>query len=265
MEVSEKLRNLARTDLVLLNYLRCHGCRATELLAGAALDLSNGVAVPDSSQNASRGEGTSASAGAGSESPGDGGGSPGSGEGFLDGEQSQWVSDQNVEEATSPTPVASAAASAAAARGEVIGAAAQRAAPGDAEAAAAGGAGSTGNAGAGDGDDGATAATVDDGVPVGDDEVVLIDISGLIFRSFYGLGAMAGSGKGGVSTNAVYGVCRTIQQLRAQYFPSRRMFAVFDHPDDSFRSELLPSYKAQRPPVPQVSSYSICEIIASKH
>jgi hypothetical protein len=29
------------------------------------------------------------------------------------------------------------------------------------------------------------------------------------------------------------------------------MIAVFDHPDASFRSKLLPSYKAQRPPVPE--------------
>ncbi len=29
------------------------------------------------------------------------------------------------------------------------------------------------------------------------------------------------------------------------------MIAVFDHPDASFRSTLLPSYKAQRPPVPE--------------
>jgi len=52
-------------------------------------------------------------------------------------------------------------------------------------------------------------------------------------------------GTGGVATNAVYGVCRTLQQLRAHHFPGCRLIAVFDHPADSFRSELLPSYKAQ--------------------
>ena len=84
----------------------------------------------------------------------------------------------------------------------------------------------------------------------GDDEYVLIDVSGLIFRSFYGMGALTGGGAGGVSTNAVYGVCRTLQELRSKHFPGRRMIAVFDHPDDSFRSTLFPEYKAQRPPVP---------------
>jgi DNA polymerase-1 len=83
----------------------------------------------------------------------------------------------------------------------------------------------------------------------GIDEYVLIDVSGLIFRSFFAMGALTGGG-GGVATNAVYGVCRTLQELRSKHFPGRRMIAVFDHPDDSFRSALLPEYKAQRPPVP---------------
>jgi DNA polymerase I len=83
----------------------------------------------------------------------------------------------------------------------------------------------------------------------GNDEYVLIDVSGLIFRSFFAMGALTG-GSGGVATNAVYGVCRTLQELHSKHFPGRRMIAVFDHPDDSFRSALLPEYKAQRPPVP---------------
>ena len=108
------------------------------------------------------------------------------------------------------------------------------------------GEGGTADGGEADGRGGAGGAEL-----AAENEYVLLDMSGLIFRSFYGMGALNKKGPSGVVTNAVFGVCRILQQLQSEVFPGRRMVAVFDHPDDTFRTALLPAYKAQRPPVPE--------------
>uniref|UniRef100_A0A7S0HFB4 DNA-directed DNA polymerase n=1 Tax=Hanusia phi TaxID=3032 RepID=A0A7S0HFB4_9CRYP len=78
---------------------------------------------------------------------------------------------------------------------------------------------------------------------------VLLDSSGIIFRSFYGVAALSRSD--GQPTNAVFGFCRMLQHVTMEMFPNAQIIAVFDHPEASFRSTIWPSYKGNRPEIPQ--------------
>lgn len=78
-------------------------------------------------------------------------------------------------------------------------------------------------------------------------EVVLIDGSSYLYRAFHALPPLSTSD--GRPTGAVKGVVAMIRRLYADYQP--RLFAVvFDAPGKTFRSDLYPEYKANRPPMP---------------
>lgn len=77
--------------------------------------------------------------------------------------------------------------------------------------------------------------------------LILIDGSSYLFRAFHGLPALTNSK--GLDTGAVYGVINMIRSLLNQYQPSH-IGVVFDAKGKTFRDDIYPEYKANRPPMP---------------
>ena len=82
----------------------------------------------------------------------------------------------------------------------------------------------------------------------GPGSVFLIDGSNFMFRAFHALPSM--TSPTGIPVNALHGFVRMIQALRKEFAPEV-FVAVFDHAGPTFRNELFPGYKAQRPPPPE--------------
>jgi DNA polymerase-1 len=82
----------------------------------------------------------------------------------------------------------------------------------------------------------------------GPGSVFLIDGSNFMFRAFHALPSL--TSPTGVPVNALHGFVRMIQALRKEFAPEV-FVAVFDHSGTTFRNELFPAYKAQRPPPPE--------------
>ncbi len=80
------------------------------------------------------------------------------------------------------------------------------------------------------------------------DVLYLIDISGYVFRAFHAIQPL--SSPSGEPTNAILGTVNMIERLVKQCDPKRLMVAM-DAGQDTFRRELYPQYKANRPPAPQ--------------
>jgi DNA polymerase-1 len=78
--------------------------------------------------------------------------------------------------------------------------------------------------------------------------VLLIDTHSLFFRAFHALPAM--TTRAGQSTSALYGFSVWWLKLLREQRPSAVAFAL-DAGQPTFRHERSPSYKAQRPPVPE--------------
>lgn len=78
--------------------------------------------------------------------------------------------------------------------------------------------------------------------------VYLVDGSGFIFRAFHGLPAM--TGPGGVPVNAVYGFTTMLLKLLNET-DADHVAVIFDAARKTFRSDIYPAYKAQRPPPPE--------------
>ncbi len=77
--------------------------------------------------------------------------------------------------------------------------------------------------------------------------IVLVDGSSYFFRAFHALPPLTNSE--GHPTGAVYGVVNMIRRLLKDTNPTH--FAiVFDAPGKTFRNDLYPEYKANRPPMP---------------
>jgi DNA polymerase-1 len=77
--------------------------------------------------------------------------------------------------------------------------------------------------------------------------LVLVDGSSYLFRAYHALPALSNSS--GQPTGAIHGVISMLRKLRRDYDPD--YFAVvFDPPGKTFRDELYPQYKANRPPMP---------------
>ncbi|MCA9558965.1 MAG: DNA polymerase I [Myxococcales bacterium] len=78
--------------------------------------------------------------------------------------------------------------------------------------------------------------------------VVLIDGSSLVFRAFFAIpGSFSTSS--GLPTNATYGFALMFRKLMAGRTPTWGA-CVFDAPGKTFRDDLYPEYKAQRPRLP---------------
>lgn len=79
-------------------------------------------------------------------------------------------------------------------------------------------------------------------------QVLLIDAYSQIFRLFYAIRNLTNAK--GEPTNALFGMARLFLQLEEE-FPSEYGAMVFDQGKCARRTALLPSYKAQRPPMPE--------------
>lgn len=78
--------------------------------------------------------------------------------------------------------------------------------------------------------------------------LVLVDGSSYLFRAFHALPPLSNSK--GQPTGAVYGVLNMLRRLIERYHPEN-MAVVFDARGKTFRNELYPQYKANRPPMPE--------------
>ena len=76
---------------------------------------------------------------------------------------------------------------------------------------------------------------------------VLVDGSSYLFRAFHALPPL--SNTKGEPTGATVGVINMLRKLIADYQPEH-MAVVFDAPGKTFRDDLYPQYKANRPPMP---------------
>ena len=78
--------------------------------------------------------------------------------------------------------------------------------------------------------------------------VYLVDGSGFIFRAFHGLPPM--SRPDGVPVNAVYGFTTMLMKL-LQDSDADHVAVIFDAGRATFRNDIYPLYKAQRPETPE--------------
>jgi DNA polymerase-1 len=77
--------------------------------------------------------------------------------------------------------------------------------------------------------------------------LVLVDGSSYIYRAFHALPMLTTSE--GLNTGAVRGVVSMLRKLQAEY-PQSPLVVVFDAKGKTFRDEMYPDYKANRPPMP---------------
>ncbi|MES9930740.1 MAG: DNA polymerase I [Candidatus Thiodiazotropha sp. 6PDIVS] len=77
---------------------------------------------------------------------------------------------------------------------------------------------------------------------------VLVDGSSYLFRAYHALPELVNSK--GEPTGAIVGVLNMLRRLFNDYHPEY-IAVVFDAPGGSFRNELYPEYKANRPPMPE--------------
>ncbi|MCK9524636.1 MAG: hypothetical protein M0R49_01750 [Limnochordia bacterium] len=77
---------------------------------------------------------------------------------------------------------------------------------------------------------------------------LILDCFSLVYRSFFGLPTTI-KRQDGQAINAVLGFYNTVTGLIEQFRPDY-LFVASDHPSPTFRHELFPNYKAQRPPMP---------------
>ncbi len=77
--------------------------------------------------------------------------------------------------------------------------------------------------------------------------LVLVDGSSYLYRAFHAMPALTNSK--GEPTGAVYGVTNMLRRLLKDYDPAH-VAVVFDAKGKTFRDEMYPEYKANRPPMP---------------
>ncbi len=80
-----------------------------------------------------------------------------------------------------------------------------------------------------------------------DNLLCLIDTSALVYRAFHAIRPL--STASGQPTNALFGFCQMLLKVLADYRPTHAA-AALDLPEKTWRHELFPAYKAQRPPMP---------------
>lgn len=76
---------------------------------------------------------------------------------------------------------------------------------------------------------------------------ILVDGSSYLFRAFHGLPPLTNSK--GVDTGAIYGVINMLKSLIKTYQPTH-VAVVFDAKGQTFRNDIYPEYKANRPEMP---------------
>jgi DNA polymerase-1 len=88
--------------------------------------------------------------------------------------------------------------------------------------------------------------------------LLIIDGTGHLYRSFFAIKVL--STHDGTPTNAVYGFVRAIHQFKQVWQPTHLVVA-WDGGTPLERLELLPTYKAQRPPMPDPLRAQIAPIL----
>ena len=83
-----------------------------------------------------------------------------------------------------------------------------------------------------------------------DKEIILIDGSSFLFRAYHALGSQGGlSTRDGQPTHAVFGVVNMLKSLIKECQPLH-IAMVMDAKGKTFRHDMFPDYKANRPPMP---------------
>ncbi|WP_444996641.1 DNA polymerase I [Aliikangiella sp. IMCC44359] len=76
--------------------------------------------------------------------------------------------------------------------------------------------------------------------------LILVDGSSYLFRAYHTMNFTTSAGE---PTGAIYGVVNMLKSLYKQYQP-QQMAVVFDAKGKTFRNDMYPEYKANRPPMP---------------
>jgi DNA polymerase-1 len=90
-------------------------------------------------------------------------------------------------------------------------------------------------------------------------EIYLIDGSGYIYRAYHAIRGLSNSK--GQPTNAVFGFTRMLLKLIEDRQPEN-LIICFDAKGPTFRHEMFPAYKANRPPMPEDLAFQIPHIKA---
>ena len=107
-----------------------------------------------------------------------------------------------------------------------------------------------GGAAAAESESGALAATTSAAVAAQGESLMVLDCHSIAYRMFYGMKYTELSTSMGAPTAALYGFCTHLLKLRS-LFPEHRLLATFDSRAPTFRSDVLPEYKANRPAMPE--------------
>jgi DNA polymerase-1 len=78
-------------------------------------------------------------------------------------------------------------------------------------------------------------------------KLLLVDGSSYLYRAFHAMPSLNNSK--GEQTGAVYGMTNMLRRLLREY-EGHHMAVVFDAPGKTFRDEIYPEYKSNRPPMP---------------
>lgn len=95
--------------------------------------------------------------------------------------------------------------------------------------------------------------------PVNTKPLILVDGSSYLFRAFHALPPLTNSK--GEATGAMHGVLNMLDKLRKDYEPEH-MAVVFDAAGKTFREDLYPAYKANRPSMPDELRNQIQPLLA---
>ena len=79
------------------------------------------------------------------------------------------------------------------------------------------------------------------------DKIVLVDGSSYLYRAYHALPPLSNSE--GFPTGAIYGVLNMTKKLLVEQ-KTEFFVVIFDAPGKTFRHEIFPEYKANRPPIP---------------
>ncbi len=95
------------------------------------------------------------------------------------------------------------------------------------------------------------AETVENPVPVAEKpSLFLLDGMAIVYRAFFALQRAGMTSRDGMPTGAIYGFTSTLLKIFETYRP-QYLAAVFDSKEKTFRHDLYPLYKANRPAPPE--------------
>ncbi len=94
--------------------------------------------------------------------------------------------------------------------------------------------------------------------PVAEKTLLLVDGSSYLYRAFHALPELRSPQ--GDPTGAIYGVLNMLRRLAADYEAQARA-CVFDAKGKTFREDVYPEYKANRPPMPDDLAAQIAPLV----